>query len=73
LTGLISGLTKTTAPSNAAPALPGRSTVSEINPVNQQVRVWAEVENRQMLLRPGLRGNLTIHPEPAQTAKRENQ
>jgi macrolide-specific efflux system membrane fusion protein len=43
----------------------------EINPVNQQVRVWAEVENRQLLLRPGLRGNLTIHPEPAQTAKRE--
>jgi macrolide-specific efflux system membrane fusion protein len=44
----------------------------EINPVNQQVRVWAEVENRQLLLRPGLRGNLTIHSEAAQTAKREN-
>jgi macrolide-specific efflux system membrane fusion protein len=44
----------------------------EINPVNQQVRVWAEVENRQLLLRPGLRGTLTIHPDTAQTAKREN-
>jgi len=44
----------------------------EINPVNQQVRVWAEVENRQLLLRPGLRGTLTIHPDAAQTAKREN-
>jgi macrolide-specific efflux system membrane fusion protein len=62
--------------------LPGRAGVAfegavvfvspEINPVNQQVRVWAEVDNRQLLLRPGLRGNLTIHPEPAQTAKREN-
>jgi multidrug efflux pump subunit AcrA (membrane-fusion protein) len=62
--------------------LPGRAGASfegavvfvspEINPVNQQVRVWAEVENRQLLLRPGLRGTLLIHPDPAQTAKREN-
>jgi len=44
----------------------------EINPVNQQVRVWAEVDNRQLLLRPGLRGTLTIQPDAAQTAKREN-
>ena len=43
----------------------------EVNPVNGQVRVWAEVENKKLLLRPGLRGNLTIHPETAQTAKRE--
>jgi multidrug resistance efflux pump len=43
----------------------------EVNPVNGQVRVWAEVENRKLLLRPGLRGNLTIHADAAQTAKRE--
>jgi macrolide-specific efflux system membrane fusion protein len=42
----------------------------EVNPVNSQVRVWAEVENKKLLLRPGLRGNLTIHPEPAATAKK---
>jgi len=43
----------------------------EVNPVNGQVRVWAEVENTKLELRPGLRGNLTIYPEAAQTAKRE--
>jgi macrolide-specific efflux system membrane fusion protein len=41
----------------------------EVNPVNGQVRVWAEVENKKLLLRPGMRGSLTIHPETAQTAK----
>src|SRR5262245_2964816 len=43
----------------------------EVNPVNGQVRIWAEVENKKLQLRPGLRGNLTIHAETAQTAKRE--
>lgn len=33
----------------------------EIDPVNGQVRVWAEVENRGQLLRPGLAGSLAIH------------
>ena len=42
----------------------------EVNPVNSQVRVWAEVDNKKLLLRPGLRGNLTIHPDPAATAKK---
>jgi len=37
---------------------------SEVDPVNGQVRVWAEVDNRQGKLRPGLRGVLTIL-EPA--------
>src|SRR5438445_6301914 len=35
----------------------------EVNPVKQQVRVWAEVENRKLLLRPGLRGSFVIHTE----------
>ena len=32
----------------------------EVQPVNGQVRVWAEVENRDLQLRPGTRGTLTI-------------
>jgi len=43
----------------------------EVNPVNGQVRVWAEVENPKLQMMPGLRGTLTIHPETAQTARRE--
>jgi hypothetical protein len=31
-----------------------------VNPVNGQVRVWAEIENRDLLLRPGLHGKLVI-------------
>jgi macrolide-specific efflux system membrane fusion protein len=32
----------------------------EINPVNGQVRVWAEIENRDLLLKPGLQAALSI-------------
>jgi macrolide-specific efflux system membrane fusion protein len=32
----------------------------EIDPVNGQVAVWAEVENRELSLRPGLRAKMTI-------------
>lgn len=32
----------------------------EINPVNGQVRFWAEVENRDLLLRPGMSASLSI-------------
>ncbi len=35
----------------------------DANPVNSQVRVWAEIDNRQLQLRPGLRGELTIHAD----------
>lgn len=38
----------------------------EVQPVTRQVRIWAEVENPQLTLRPGERGRLTISP-----AKRE--
>jgi macrolide-specific efflux system membrane fusion protein len=34
----------------------------EVDPVNGQVRVWAEVENRGFALRPGLHGSLRIEP-----------
>ena len=33
----------------------------ELQPVNGQVRVWAEVENRDLQLRPGARGTLIIN------------
>lgn len=32
----------------------------EIDPVNGQVAVWAEIDNRDLLLRPGLRATMTI-------------
>jgi RND family efflux transporter MFP subunit len=38
----------------------------EIDPVNGQVRVWAEVENPQGRLRPGLRAKMTIHAGSSQ-------
>jgi macrolide-specific efflux system membrane fusion protein len=41
----------------------------EIDPVNKQIRFWAEIENRDRLLRPGLQASLVIHV-PAATAAR---
>lgn len=46
----------------------------EVDPVNGQVRVWAEVENRGLSLRPGLHGTLQIEapadaPRPATSDK----
>lgn len=35
----------------------------EADPVNGQIRIWAEIENHERLLRPGQRGQLTIHPK----------
>jgi macrolide-specific efflux system membrane fusion protein len=37
----------------------------ESNPVNGQSRVWAEIENPQQILRPGLSGSMTIEEQPA--------
>lgn len=34
----------------------------EINPLNGQVRVWAEVDNHDLRLRPGMQGTLTVAP-----------
>jgi len=34
----------------------------EIDPLNSQVRVWAEVENPDLKLRPGMQAALTIEP-----------
>jgi macrolide-specific efflux system membrane fusion protein len=56
-------------------ALPGKPEVEftgrvvfvspEIDPVNSQVRIWADIENPQLELRPGLRAAMTIEPKPA--------
>ncbi len=37
----------------------------EINPVSGQTKVWAEIENPDLLLRPGLNGAMTIEGEAA--------
>ena len=35
------------------------------NPVNASVRVWIEIDNRDLDLIPGLTGKLTVQPKPA--------
>jgi len=49
-------------PGNVVGKFPGKITFvsPEVQPVNGQIRVWAEVENSQLALRPGVRGDLTI-------------
>ena len=37
----------------------------EIDPINEQVRVWAEVENPDGHLRPGIRAKMTIQARPS--------
>lgn len=41
----------------------------EVDPVNGQVLVWAEIENSDLTLRPGLKAALTINGTPILTAK----
>ncbi len=41
----------------------------EVNPVNGQIRVWAELENQDLLLRPGVAAEMTIEPAPKQTSE----
>jgi RND family efflux transporter MFP subunit len=36
----------------------------EIDPVNAQVRVWAEIDNSDLKLRPGVHGSLVIQSSP---------
>jgi multidrug efflux pump subunit AcrA (membrane-fusion protein) len=42
----------------------------EVDPVNGQVRVLAEVDNPDGVLRPGLRATMTIGPRPATATRR---
>jgi hypothetical protein len=42
----------------------------EVNEVNgEQVEIWAEVENKNLTLRPGMHGTLVIQ-NPTETAKK---
>lgn len=43
----------------------------EADPVNGQIRIWAEIENRDRMLRPGQRGQLTITLKDKDEAKRQ--
>lgn len=51
---------------------PGRITFvhPEVNPINGQVRIWAEVENREGRLRSGMQGTLRITSAETATAPR---
>lgn len=40
----------------------------EVDPINDQVRVWAEIDNRAGRLRPGQRAEMAIAPKPSRAA-----
>jgi RND family efflux transporter MFP subunit len=46
-----------------------RSISPEIDPVSRQVRVWAEIENKELTLRPGQQGRLLIVEQPQGSTK----
>ncbi len=41
----------------------------EVNPVSGQVRFWAEIENTDLRLRPGLKASLTIDPKRSSSSQ----
>jgi macrolide-specific efflux system membrane fusion protein len=43
----------------------------EVDPVNGQVRIWAEIDNKSLVLRPGLQGALLIEPRSDTAGKTE--
>ena len=61
--------------SSAAPPVDGvlRFISPEIDPVTHQVRIWAEVDNKNLRLRPGQQGRLSIPVEADLTANRANE
>jgi macrolide-specific efflux system membrane fusion protein len=44
----------------------------EIDPVSGQVRVWAEIENPDLQLRPGLHGSMVIEDASAEVGRRQD-
>jgi macrolide-specific efflux system membrane fusion protein len=62
---------RTTLPGEDAAEFSGKITFvhSEVHPVNGQVDFWAEIENPDLKLRPGLQGTLTIGEVAAQAAR----
>lgn len=59
-----------TAGKPVSPAMPGRIVFvdSVVQPVTQQVRIWADVENTNETLLPGLKAVMTIVPAEASVA-----
>lgn len=45
----------------------------EVNPVNGQVRIWAEVENLAGALRPGMQGALTVLPAASAATRADTE
>jgi macrolide-specific efflux system membrane fusion protein len=41
----------------------------EIDPVNAQIRVWADIENRDLKLRPGMRAEMVIDVSPRKVSE----
>jgi multidrug efflux pump subunit AcrA (membrane-fusion protein) len=56
---------KLAGPDNQAMEFPGQIVFvnPEIDPLNSQVRVWADVENADLKLRPGMQATLVIEPK----------
>ncbi len=52
-------------PGSPARALSGKIVFldPEIDPVTRQVRIWVEVENKDLSLSPGMQANMTIEPQ----------
>lgn len=51
-------------PAGGTASFPGKVVFvsPEIDAVNDQARIWVEIENSKLLLRPGMKGTLTIRP-----------
>ena len=63
---------KVTLPNRAEPELFRGSVIfvsPEVEPLSGQFRIWAEVDNKNLLLKPGLSGSLTIDLSAAKTPK----
>jgi multidrug efflux pump subunit AcrA (membrane-fusion protein) len=54
-------------PKQRAAEFPGKVVFvdPEIDPVNAQVRIWAEVENGDLRLRPGMKARMVLHRKPS--------
>ena len=44
----------------------------EVDPVNAEVRIWAEIENTGLRLRPGMRASLSVEKKTGPPRKTRN-
>jgi len=58
-------------PEKAGAEFPGKIVFlsPEIDPVNAQIRVWAEVDNRGLKLHPGMRAKIIVEPPTTDSTK----